>query len=268
MSRITGLYNIRSKEWEKVVYFHCNANGESCVNGEPVDIILHRAGDDFQRDDGYALVVSRDIMIPTYGYLAVNEGECLLWVDEDVALSVCSSGFVGVSSKISFWRQMKVGVLTISDKGSKHERVDTAGPALADMVEALGGSVSCRDIVPDERDTISEKLKSWADDERLHLILTTGGTGLSGRDVTPEALMDIRDKIVPGFGEVMRARSLLYTPRGFLTRSIAVIRRNTLIIAFPGSERAVRQCFEAISPALRHGVEILSGWDSECGGHH
>jgi molybdenum cofactor synthesis domain-containing protein len=168
---------------------------------------------------------------------------------------------------LEVWRPINAAVLTVSDKGSRGERDDTAGPALADMASALGARSAHRDIVPDERGVIADKLKSWADSGEVNLILTTGGTGLSRRDVTPEAIMDVHDRTIPGFGEIMRAHSMLYTPRGFLTRSLAVTRGETLIIAFPGSERAVRQCFEAIAPGLRHAVEILCGWDAECGGH-
>jgi molybdenum cofactor synthesis domain-containing protein len=163
-------------------------------------------------------------------------------------------------------RPIMAGVLTVSDKGSKGERADAAGPALVNLVCAAGAIVKRRDIVPDERDAIAGKLREWADDDRLDLILTTGGTGLSRRDVTPEAILDVREKIAPGFGEIMRSHAALYTSRGFLSRGIAVTRGSTLIIAFPGSERAARQCFEAIVPALRHGVETLCGWDFDCGG--
>ena len=121
-------------------------------------------------------------------------------------------------------------------------------------------------IVPDEKDEIAGAVRSWCE-EGYNLVLTTGGTGLSPRDVTPEALLGVADKIVPGFGEMMRMKTLEFTERAFLTRSVAVICNKTLVIAFPGSQRGARQCFEAIVPALRHGIETLAGWDSECGGH-
>jgi molybdenum cofactor synthesis domain-containing protein len=144
--------------------------------------------------------------------------------------------------------------------------VDTAGPALADLLRAVGSTVERREVVPDERDVIASKLTEWSGPDGLDLILTTGGTGLSRRDVTPEALMDVGEKTAPGFGEIMRSHSMLYTPRGFLSRGTAVTRGGSLIIAMPGSERGARQCFEAVMPALRHAVGTLRGWDSECGG--
>lgn len=163
-------------------------------------------------------------------------------------------------------RKIRAGVLTVSDKGAIGERVDTAGPGLAALLEKFGASVELTRVVPDERDKIADVLSDWADDKKLELILTTGGTGLSPRDVTPEALMEVGDRVVPGFGEHMRAQSISQTPHGILSRGLAVTRRSTLIIALPGSERGSRQCFEWIEPALCHAVEILNKRKAECGG--
>lgn len=262
--RVLGLYRLREREWDKLIYLHRNAGGETCVNGSPARIVLHKAGADPMPESADYVIVLPERTEMSDAFLAVNGGECLLWKSGG-DLEVRSAGFLGVSAPVEFWRPMRAGVLTVSDKGSRGERKDTAGQALADMIEALGSIVVVRDILPDDRGTIAARLAGWADNEGLQIVLTTGGTGLSPRDVTPEALMDVQDRVVPGFGEVMRSRSMLHTPRGFLTRSVAVLRGGTLIIALPGSERAVRQCFEAIAPALRHGVEILSGWDAECG---
>lgn len=262
--KVLGIYRANEKKWDKLIYLHCNAEGVTCVNGSPARIALHKAGA-VQMPEGADCV----IVLPAEtemgeSFLAINGGECLLWNNGE-SLEVRSAGFLGVSAMAEFWRPMRAGVLTASDKGSSGEREDTAGQALADMIEAMGSIVVKRDIVPDDRETIAARLIDWADNEGLHIILTTGGTGLSARDLTPEALMDVHDRIVPGFGEVMRYRSGFHTPRGFLTRSVAVLRGRTLIVAFPGSERAVRQCFEAVAPALRHGIEIANGWNAECG---
>lgn len=162
--------------------------------------------------------------------------------------------------------ELTAAILTVSDKGSAGQRVDTAGPALAELVvPALGARVVAAQIVPDDKEKIAHALKQWADEDGINLILCTGGTGLSPRDVTPEALMSIADKVVPGIGEKMRSESAHFTDTAFLTRGIAVIRAKTLIIALPGSERGARQCFEAIKKGLRHGVETLIGAASECG---
>jgi molybdenum cofactor biosynthesis protein MoaC len=157
------------------------------------------------------------------------------------------------------------GVLTVSDKGYAGEREDTSGEKLAELLRNFGAEVKRRGIVPDEKDLIAAQLMEWADKDNLELILTTGGTGLSPRDVTPEALVLVGDRIVPGIGECMRMRSLVQTPNGILSRGLAVTRGKSLIIALPGSERGAVSCFEAVEPALRHAIEILNNWEGECG---
>ncbi|MDR3320830.1 MAG: MogA/MoaB family molybdenum cofactor biosynthesis protein [Synergistaceae bacterium] len=265
--RILGLHSVKGSEWDKIVYLHSNSVGSVCINGAPLRLALCHPGEDARGSD-YVIIIPPSLETPLERYISISGGGCMLWVDPDGALSVRNSGFAGVSARLEVLRKMSVAVLTVSDKSSRGERADTAGPALADMAEALGAEVEERATLPDERLLIARKLEGWADSGKFQLILTTGGTGLSQRDVTPEAFMDVQEKIVPGFGEIMRSRSMLYTPRGFLTRSLAVIRGGALIISFPGSERAVRQCFEAVASSVRHAVEILNGWDAECGGYH
>jgi len=158
---------------------------------------------------------------------------------------------------------VRAAVLTISDKGAAGERLDTAGPALRKLLEAAGAEVVHTMIIPDEIDLIAETVSKWSCD--AHLILTTGGTGLSARDVTPEALTRVAERTVPGLGELMRAESLKHTPNAALSRGIAVTRGKCLISALPGSERGARQCFEAIEPALIHAIEILNERGSDCG---
>lgn len=266
--RILGIYHPADDRWNKLIYLHRSAEGGACLNGMPGTIALAAPGADIA---GYPADVV--LVVPAHQddegeFIAVNDGECLLR-REGAALEVCTAGFVGVSAPVDFWRPIRTGILTVSDKGARGEREDTAGPALADLAETLGAVVCRRDVVPDDRAKIAAVLAEWTDKDGLNLILTTGGTGFAPRDVTPEALMDVHDRAVPGIGEAMRARSALHTPRACLTRSVAVLRRSTLIIAFPGSERAVRECFEAIAPALRHGIDMAQKWDSECadGGH-
>lgn len=160
-------------------------------------------------------------------------------------------------------RVIRAGVLTVSDKGARGEREDTSGPALCDLLTARGVQVVCRDIVPDEAGAISGRIREWIEKENLQLVLTTGGTGLSPRDVTPDALLKMADRVVPGIGELMRAASLKHTPNAPLSRGIAVTAGGCLIVALPGSRRGATQCFEAICPSLRHAVEILNGWSGE-----
>jgi molybdenum cofactor synthesis domain-containing protein len=265
--RVLGLYNSKRGEFCNLVYAHRDSSGASCVNGESVNITVRRAGEPVPVNSDFRVVVPPDMKYETGDFLSVNSGETMLRVEPGNMISVVCPGFIGASARVDVLRPIRTGVLTVSDRGYAGEREDTAGPALEDLAAAVGAAVERRGIVPDDRDVISRKLLEWADSDALELILTTGGTGLSARDVTPEALMDICDRVAPGFGETMRARSMYYTPRGYLGRGVAVTRGKTLIIAFPGSERAVRQCFEAIAPALRHGVEILTGRDADCGGH-
>jgi molybdenum cofactor synthesis domain-containing protein len=158
---------------------------------------------------------------------------------------------------------MKVGILTVSDKGARGEREDRSGPAIRQMMEAAGGEIVRAKIVPDEQDEIRAALIEWSD-EGLDLILTTGGTGFSPRDWTPEATKAVLDRETPGIAEAMRRAGMEKTPTAMLSRATAGIRKRTLIVNLPGSEKAVRESLEAILPALPHGVEVLKGTASEC----
>ena len=154
----------------------------------------------------------------------------------------------------------RLGILTISDKASRGERQDMSGPAIRESLSFLGDShIAKYEVVPDEKDVIAGKLAEWADEGSVDIILTTGGTGLSERDVTPEATMSILDKVVPGFAEAMRAKTFSVTPMAMLSRAVAGIRGKCLIINLPGSPKAVRECLEVVSPAIPHAVEIIKG---------
>jgi len=158
-----------------------------------------------------------------------------------------------------------LGILTISDKGSRGEREDESGKVIKELLAALDAHPVKYDIVPDEREVISGRLREWVDEEGIDLIVTTGGTGLSPRDVTPEATLAVVERMAPGFAEAMRAESLKKTPRAMLSRGVAGIRGRSLIINLPGSPRGVRECLEVILPALPHAIEVLKGEVGECG---
>jgi molybdopterin adenylyltransferase len=158
-----------------------------------------------------------------------------------------------------------LGILTISDRGSRGEREDESGKVIRELLVTLDANVVKYDIVPDEGELISARLVEWADKEGLDLILTTGGTGLSRRDVTPEATLAVLERVAPGFVEAMRAESLKKTATAMLSRAVAGIRGSSLIINLPGSPRAVRECLEVILPALPHAIEVLRGEVGECG---
>ncbi|MDP2720200.1 MAG: MogA/MoaB family molybdenum cofactor biosynthesis protein [Dehalococcoidia bacterium] len=157
-----------------------------------------------------------------------------------------------------------IGVLTVSDKGARGERTDESGPAIREILESIGGKMIEYAVVPDERIIISATLSRWADTGNLDIILTSGGTGLSPRDFTPEATLFIVDRLVPGLPEAIRAESFKKSPAGILSRGVAGIRKSCLIINLPGSVKAVRECLDIILPALPHALEVLKGDATEC----
>jgi len=160
---------------------------------------------------------------------------------------------------------IKVGILTISDKGSKGEREDLSGKVIEEVVKKINGEVKYYQIIPDEKDIIQEELIKAVDKLHLDLILTTGGTGLAKRDVTPDATLEVIEKEVSGISEIIRIQSFKKTNRAILSRGVAGIRKESLIINLPGSPKGVRESLEIILEALPHGIEILKGQAAECG---
>ena len=161
-------------------------------------------------------------------------------------------------------RIFKAAILTASDKGSRGEREDLSGPAIQEMIEPEGYTVTVYKIVPDDQETLETEMKRIADEGLADIIFTTGGTGFSMRDVTPEATIAVSDRLVPGIPEAMRAYSMTITNKAMLSRAAAGIRKQTLIVNMPGSPKAVKESLEFILPPLRHGLEILLGEASEC----
>lgn len=157
------------------------------------------------------------------------------------------------------------GILTISDKGARGEREDTSGPQLRVMLSEQGFSVVAYAIVPDEVAIIRETLQKWVDEDSIDLILSTGGTGVSPRDLTPEATRPLLDREIPGIGEAMRQASLQKTPNAILSRGIAGIRKNSLIINLPGSKKAAQENLAAVLPALPHAIYKIKGGAKDCG---
>lgn len=157
----------------------------------------------------------------------------------------------------------KIGIITASDKGYKGEREDLSAAVIREEVASLGQVVEYA-LLPDDKELLAAKMIEFCDEKGLDLILTTGGTGFAPRDVTPEATMAVVEKLAPGIAEVMRYESYKVTPKAMLSRAVAGIRKQTLIINLPGSPKAVRECLRAILPALPHGLEILKGQAGEC----
>lgn len=159
---------------------------------------------------------------------------------------------------------MKAAVLTLSDKGSRGERQDLSGPALEQFLAQRGVTVVRTAVIPDDAATISETLAAWADEGAIELILTTGGTGVAPRDVTPEATMAVVDRIIPGFGEEMRRASAAKTPHALISRAIAGIRGRCLIINLPGSPRGAVENLDAVWAAVPHAVAKIQGDPEDC----
>ncbi|MEQ8155544.1 MAG: MogA/MoaB family molybdenum cofactor biosynthesis protein [Clostridiaceae bacterium] len=157
-----------------------------------------------------------------------------------------------------------VGIITASDKGSAGERIDKSGETIREIVENAGYEVKKYIMLPDEKEKLKKEMKHMADDLEINLVLTTGGTGFSVRDITPEATKEVIERETPGISEAIRQYSMGVTKRAMLSRAVSGIRGKTLIINLPGSPKAVRESLEYIITELEHGLKILNGHEGEC----
>ena len=160
---------------------------------------------------------------------------------------------------------MRVGVITTSDKGYRGERDDASGDVIRELVGGLGAELAFSTVVPDEQEEIKKALIQGADEMGLDLIMTTGGTGVSPRDVTPDATREVIEREIPGFAEAMRMAGLQKTPHAMISRAVCGVRGQTLIVNLPGSPKAVREGLEVILPAISHTVAKIQGDPEECG---
>jgi molybdenum cofactor synthesis domain-containing protein len=156
------------------------------------------------------------------------------------------------------------GIITVSDKGSQGKREDKSGPAIAEMLAGAAIDIKHTLIIPDEVDQIQKAIIQFADVEKLDVILTTGGTGVSPRDLTPDATLKVIDKEVPGMAEAMRYASMKITPHAMISRAVAGIRGRSLIINLPGSPKGAKENLAAVLPALQHAIEKIRGDDGDC----
>ena len=154
---------------------------------------------------------------------------------------------------------LKFGILTISDKGAQGQRQDESGRAIRERISLIDSQVVKYEIVPDEMNIITDKLTEWADEGDIDVILTTGGTGLGPRDITPEATLAAVDRVVPGLAETMRTETFKKTPFAILSRAVTGVRGKCLIINMPGSTKAVRECLEVALPVIPHAMDIIQG---------
>ncbi len=162
---------------------------------------------------------------------------------------------------------IRFGILTLSDRSARGERADSSGPALARLIEAEGWSLAKQAILPDDESAIREMLISWVDSNEIDVILTTGGTGFSPRDVTPEATRAVIEREAPGLAEAMRAESLRITPHAMLSRIVAGIRGKTLIVNLPGSPKGAMENLQVILPVLEHAVKLIQDSPKAEAGH-
>lgn len=158
----------------------------------------------------------------------------------------------------------RTGIITLSDKGAAGLRTDLSGPAIEKLLPKTAYEVVSYQVLPDEKELLKTELIRLCDELNCNLVLTTGGTGFSGRDMTPEATLEVAQRLAPGISEAIRAYSMTITKRAMLSRGVSVIRGNTLIINLPGSPKAVKEALEYILDSLPHGLDVLSGKASEC----
>ncbi len=254
-----------------------NASGETLVNGERCNLAFYTPGN---RPGGAAVSpkcfhiclgkVHGDIE-PGF-FVSTGDGGALLKTGsaekQPHDLELVSEGLIAVSDTAEILFPIRTGVLTVSDKGSRGDRKDLSGPALEESVISIGADICFRNMVPDDENMIRDAILGWVGGNGLDLILVTGGTGLSERDVTPEAVRSLGGREAPGFGEYIRSSTSSFNPRAILSRSTAVVFQRCLVIALPGSPRGAVECLEAVKPVLRHAIEIASGRGGECGHAH
>lgn len=195
-------------------------------------------------------------------------GDCIM-PREGVFAEVVHGGIIHVGDELTLLppqanEPMRAAVVTLSDKGFAGERVDESGPLLSKMLTEAGYEVVEQLLLPDDKGAIVRELTRLADGRQCHLVLTTGGTGFSPRDVTPEATLQVATRNAPGIAEAIRAYSMQITPRAMLSRGVSVIRDGTLIVNLPGSPKGAGESLQCILPSLKHGLEILRGSAGEC----
>ena len=252
------------------------ARGDQVENGAFGENLVVR-GFDFSAFPVGTLFKSGDVLLELtqigkecHQHCAIYQavGDCIM-PREGVFARVIRGGIVRTGDELVLAerrerRPYQAAVITLSDKGSQGKRQDTSGPAIAARLKDSGYDVVETLLLPDEAAALRQQLCRLADQRQVDLIVTTGGTGFSPRDITPEATMAVADRIAPGIAEAMRAASLRITPRAMLSRAVSVIRKGTLIINLPGSEKACQECMDVFLDTIPHGLDLLRGESGDC----
>lgn len=190
-------------------------------------------------------------------------GQCVM-PKEGIFTRVLVGGIIKAEDSIEIWTGIPVGIITASDKGARGEREDQSGKEIENLVQEIQGQVIAYQVLPDDKETLAQGMIEMVDELGIGLLLTTGGTGFSPRDITPEATLSVIERVVPGLPEAMRRESFPISPRAMLSRAVAGIRGKCLIVNLPGSPKAVRECLQVILPTLPHALGILRGTAGEC----
>ncbi len=229
------------------------------ITTEGLDLAKLRVGDQIEIGEDIKVKVTQ-IGKKCHTRCAIYEkvGKCIM-PKEGIFAEVLKGGRVKAGDKIKIWGEMmKIGIITVSDRCSEGKQEDKSGPLIRQMVENLGKVIKY-EVIPDEKATISRAIKEAVDQLKADLVLTTGGTGVSFRDVTPEATREVVEKEIPGFGELMRQESFKITPMAILSRATAGTRGKSLIINLPGSLKAVKECLEIILSLIPHALDMIKG---------
>lgn len=235
------------------------------ITTEGIDLTELKIGDVLKVGEGIIEITQIGKECHTKCGVFKRVGDCIM-PKKGIFARVLKGCEIKAGEEIRFVPEINVGILTLSDKGSKGEREDKSGEKIRNLIRQINGKVAKYEVLPDELDEIADKLKQWCEpSEKLDLIITTGGTGFSKRDVTPEATSKVVQRLVPGLSETMRSEGYKFNHRAILSRGISGICNNTLIINLPGSVRGVEQSLDAVLDVIPHGVEILKGEASECG---
>lgn len=234
--------------------------GSRILAGHDAELVITQIGKECHVGCAIMKTVGKCVM-PLEGVFARVVRPGIIRPGDDLLVTEIGSG---AAPEAGDAKPVRVGIITASDKGARGERVDLSGPAVTAMVRPLGWQVAAYSMVADEIGDLASAMRHQADDLAIDVVFTTGGTGFSRRDVTPEATLAVIDRLAPGIPEAIRAASLQHTNRAMLSRATAGLRGFTLIVNLPGSPRAVQECLTAILPALPHGIEILRGEAAEC----